>query len=114
MSASHTNLANKGWIQLSFLEQLANIGSEVSRTINWKGKDNQVLSQKAFGRALELLDLSISMQSDRARLKELTRLREAFVCFFRSENDIITSADSWRKEFYYYGLAARKQRQHHS
>ena len=40
------------------MEQLANVGSDVTRAHRWHGKDAS-LSEKAFIRALELLDLTI-------------------------------------------------------
>ena len=46
------------WQKKSFLEQMANIGSEVYRAINWKNKGNGEYAQLAFERSLELFDLS--------------------------------------------------------
>ena len=52
MSYQHKDLAEGRWSQLSFLEQMANIGSEVERALNWRAKKNPGYSQKAFERAL--------------------------------------------------------------
>jgi len=52
MEYQHKNLASGGWQKLSFFEQMANIGSEVERTIKWKNKGNAEYSRLAFGRAL--------------------------------------------------------------
>ena len=60
MSYQHKDLANGKWFELSFPVQMANIGSEVIRAINWKNKDNPKYCQQAFQRALELLHLTIS------------------------------------------------------
>ena len=60
MSNQHKTLAKGRWKSLSFLEQMANIGSEVERTMNWKNKDNAEYSQLAFERALELMNLTIA------------------------------------------------------
>ncbi len=38
---------------------MSNIGSEVERALNWQAKGNLAYSQKVFGRALELLDLTL-------------------------------------------------------
>ena len=54
-------------------EQMANIGSEIERTISWRKKGRPEIGIRAFERALELLDLTI------ADAKNLTRLRELFV-----------------------------------
>jgi len=42
------------------MAQMANLGSEVFRTINWRKKGSEDDSQRAFFRALELLDLTIA------------------------------------------------------
>jgi len=44
----HKELAEGRWKDLSLCEQMANIGSEVSRTIKWKEKQNLIQSQKAI------------------------------------------------------------------
>jgi len=44
---------------LTLCEQMANIGSEVSRALKWMEKGNPEYSRKAAARALELLELGI-------------------------------------------------------
>ena len=53
----HTELASGRWYQLTLMEQLGNIGSEVSRAIKWRGRDDK-LFMRAIERALELFDLN--------------------------------------------------------
>ena len=72
----HKELALGRWHEMSFCEQMANIGSEVSRTIKWKEKNNPNQSQKAFERALELIDITLTTKLRRTALIELCRLRE--------------------------------------
>ncbi len=55
----HKQLASGGWQRFSFIEQMANIGSEVERALNWRAKKNAAYAQKAFERALELIDLTL-------------------------------------------------------
>jgi hypothetical protein len=40
------------------IEQLANIGSEVERALNWRDKGNLIYSQRALEGALELIGLN--------------------------------------------------------
>ena len=40
MSYQHKQLADGRWFKLKFVEQMANIGSEIERTILWKNKNN--------------------------------------------------------------------------
>ena len=58
MTSFNENLTEERWFKLSFFEQMANLGSEVSRAIKWKKKDPE-RSKCAFESALELLDLTI-------------------------------------------------------
>lgn len=75
MCYQHADLAAGRWHTMSLAEQLANVGSDVARAHRWQGKDPQ-LCEKAFVRALELLDLTIGDARWKGRLKELTRVRE--------------------------------------
>lgn len=107
MSMQHKDLASGQWTKLTFAEQMANIGSEVERTIKWKNKNNKKLSVNAFERALELLELTIADARNKYRLKELTRLWEFLVDYFVYENSFSSSDASWQKYFYYFNYEAR-------
>lgn len=109
MNYQHKELASGRWQQLSICEQMANIGSEVERTIKWKHKNKQEYSQRAFKRALELLDLSISSQKSFSKLKELARVREALVDYFMFDNTYKSNDKAWQKYFYAFTYAARNQ-----
>ena len=69
MNFQHKELAAGKWNKLTLLEQLANIGSEVIRAINWRKKGNKEYSILAFERALELFDLTVSDPKNIKRLK---------------------------------------------
>lgn len=106
MKYEHKNLAEGRWNSLSFFEQMANIGSEVERTIKWKEKGNIEYSRMAFDRSLELLDLTIADKRHIKKLKELTRLRETLVDYFEYENVYKSSSKSFQKYFYVFNYAA--------
>ena len=108
MSYQHKNLAVGRWSKLSFFEQMANIGSEVERALNWRLKNNAAYCQQAAERALELMDLTIEGIKDFVRLKELTRLREAIADYFFGPNQFISSDTLWRKYFSPFIYAARR------
>lgn len=78
MTVQHKVLAAGKWYQLSLAEQLANVGSEVGRMRRWQGQSPE-LFDRAFLRALELLDLTIGDTRWQGRRKELSRVR-AFLC----------------------------------
>lgn len=108
MSLQHRELAAGRWQQFSFFEQMANIGSEVERSLNWRAKNNLVYAEQAFERALELTDLTLSDARNVLRLKEIARLREAMVDFFMGTNQFSSTEHSWRKYFFYFTYAARR------
>jgi hypothetical protein len=108
MIVQHKELAAGRWDELRLIEQMANIGSEVERALNWREKNNPERSSKAFDRALELLDLTLDCPRNRPRLKEIARTREVCVDFFRGENEFSSSGDSLRKYFLQFACAARR------
>ena len=97
------------WRKLSFFEQMAHIGSEVQRTINWR-KKNPEYSKLAFEKALYLFDLTVSDKKNytRGRLKELLRTRELLVDYFCYENIYKTSNKIWQNYFLAFNLAINK------
>lgn len=104
----HKNLVSGKWKKMSFLDQMANIGSEVERTIIWKEKKNNKYSELAFDRALELLDLTIADRKNISKLKELTRLRELMADYFVFENEYNCSDKEWQNYFYEFNYASRR------
>ena len=108
MSYEHKQLAAGRWNQLSFLEQMANIGSEVERALNWQAKNNSIYRQKASDRALELTDLTLEAAATFPRRKELARLREALLDYFFGENQFKSTEASWRRYFFHFTYAARR------
>jgi len=112
MPAFDTEAFSARWRQLSLMEQLGNIGSEVDRAVSWRGKGNQQRAVDALYRALELFDLTISdpRWKSGCRLKELTRAREVLCDAFLGDNLYSTSYDSLSRYFYQFALAARLRR----
>lgn len=104
----HTDLAAGRWKQLSFMEQMANIGSEVERALNWRAKQNADYSQKAYERALELADLTLDSVSGFSRLKEVARMREAIVDYFSGANQFMSTDSAFRRYFLCFAYAARR------
>ena len=58
MLIHHKNLAPERWYKFNLVEQLANVGSDVIRAINWKNKGDIENSRLALERALELTSKS--------------------------------------------------------
>lgn len=90
-------------------EQIANIGSEVIRALNWQKKGKKDFSQKAVYRALELLDLSLDSAKSFPKIKEIARLREAIVDYFYGQNEFSSSERLWRQYFGHFNYLVRKK-----
>jgi hypothetical protein len=89
---------------------MANVGAEIGRTISWKKRNRPDYSQRAFERALELLDLTIRDKKNLGRLRELLRVREALADFCVFDNSYRSSDESWQRYFYAFQFAARSDR----
>jgi hypothetical protein len=111
MSAVHIELAGGRWRAFSLVEQLANVGSEIERAMNWSNKGRPEYSTNAFYRGLELLDLTIADPRHRHRLRELTRLREALLDYFVGPNQFRSSDLAWHRYFHAFGVAAATRRE---
>ncbi|MBI4372930.1 MAG: hypothetical protein HY585_04315 [Candidatus Omnitrophica bacterium] len=108
MSYEHKELAAGRWSRFPFLEQMANIGSEVERALNWQAKNNSAYCQKASSRALELMDFALDQAATFPRRKELARLREAIADYFFGENRFQSTEASWKAYFSPFTYAARR------
>ena len=109
MSHQHAELAAGRWQKFSLIEQMAHIGSEVSRALKWKEKNNNDHSAMAFERALELLDLTLDSPQNKKRFKEIARTREVLVDFFYGSNDFASSGELWEKYFLEFAVAVRRR-----
>jgi hypothetical protein len=107
MIPEHKSLADGRWYTFSLCTQMANIGSEVERTIIWGKKGNENYKQRAFYRALELIDLTIRDPKNRKLLKEIVRVREMLADLFVFENEYNSTEIQWKKYFYSFTYAAR-------
>ena len=81
----HASLENGRWADLSFPQQMANIGSETSRVYKALEAGKETRAESAFERFQELIDLTIrygrhneSETHRSAMRKELCRFRELY------------------------------------
>ena len=108
IAAQHRELARGRWERMPLKEQMAHVGSEISRALKWRARQKNDFARKAAERALELLSLTIDSAGCRARVKELARAREALNDFFYGGNEFGSSAASWEKYFGSFARAVRK------
>ncbi|MBI4652345.1 hypothetical protein HY745_13935 [Candidatus Desantisbacteria bacterium] len=107
MNYQHKDLADGRWFSFSFPDQMANIGSEVIRAINWKNKNNPAYSKQAFERSLELLYLTIADTKNKKRLRELTRLYEVLADYFAFNNEYKSSDKLLQNYFLAFNYLSR-------
>jgi hypothetical protein len=106
----HKALAEGRWLEFSFLGQMANIGCDVDRAIRWRKKDNQLYSNDALKRALELLTLSIGDPKNKKRLKEIGRIKEVLLDYFMGDNSYGYTDEALQKYFLDYNYMAALER----
>jgi hypothetical protein len=93
---------------LSLVEQLANLGSEVSRAIDAHASGRVARRDRAIDRALELFDLTAGDERWRGhRRREILRLREEFCRLFFADDAPADLASSLQRYFHRFGVAAR-------
>lgn len=105
----HKKQAQGSWKEKSFLEQMANIGSEVYRAISWKEK-NKEYGDMAFLRSLELFDLSKDSKLTSSQYRELTRMREIWVDYYKYDNQYLSTAQSINNYFMYLTIAYKNSK----
>ncbi len=102
----HAGLTRERWFKFTLFEQLANVGMDIERAIQWRNKNNPDYSRKAFERALELIDLTIADPKNRKRLKEICRARYLLVDYLVYDNEYNSTDEQWQNYFYQFNYAA--------
>ena len=111
----HAGLENGRWAEMSFPEQMANIGSETSRVYNALLSGKESRANSAFARFQELIDLTIkfgrqgeSLQARSAMWEELCRFRELYCSAFLERNmDELLKANRYLDQFAYMSRARK-------
>ena len=104
----HKHAAAGGWARLDLVEQLANVGSEVERTIRAHRAGRASRFESALERALELFDLTAADPRWRGhRCQEVLRAREEFCRLFFDPDVPADSAEGLRRYFFGFAHAAR-------
>ena len=102
----HKSLSEGEWRKLSLLEQLGNIGSEISRALRWQGKDEELFNG-AVERALELFDLTLDDPRWRKRMREIARVREVFCDTVFGKKEYQSSLEDLLRYFDQFAYAVR-------
>ncbi|MDP2638610.1 MAG: hypothetical protein Q8P06_00340 [Candidatus Azambacteria bacterium] len=91
------------------MNRWGNIGSEISRAINWHNRDKK-LYEGAIYRAFELLDLTIADPRWRSRLKEIVRARELLADAIFDGKEYNTTFEYLNHYFFNFAFATRINR----
>ncbi|MEK7183924.1 MAG: hypothetical protein AAB701_00145 [Patescibacteria group bacterium] len=96
------------WQERSFIDQMANIGSEVGRSLEAKQVGKPDRSQQAMLRALDLFDATTEqlVRDHSPRTKEVLRAKEQFLIALTDSEDHGMGADT-NSYFLQFGQAAR-------
>jgi hypothetical protein len=110
----HRDLAGGRWWTMPLALQMGNIGSELSRALKWRGRNERFFTG-ALARAVELSNLTLTDPRYRrlpGRLKELARAREVLLDFLVGPNEHGSSPDSLQRYYDAFALAAARERAH--
>ena len=110
MTVRHKELAAGRWREFPLALQMAHVGSEVERALQWREAGDASRSRSAYERALELLDLTSKFVRRPTQIRELRRAREALADFFDGDNEIESSPADWQRYFDAFTCAVRKNR----
>jgi hypothetical protein len=102
---NHLESVRASWAKFSLVEQMANIGSEVSRALRAKG--NQARYWGAVARALDLFYLTVEDLRWKGRLREVLRVRELFAAAALGSDEFKTSLEDLDRYFDCFAWLAR-------
>ena len=109
MSFFHKDITIEYWSNMTIEMQLANIGSEAERAINLMKESSSDYLWHSIDRLLDLIDLTIKVEKNFFRLRELSRLREVFVDYIINNNSYNTTDNFFHEYYLFFGLRARAQ-----
>ena len=109
MAFLHASLALGRWSQLSFMEQMGNIGSEVGRACNAQNTNSERFDG-AVNRALDLFDMTLTDERWRGRRFELARARELFCAASLGQDEYKTSLADLERYFMQFATAVTIRR----
>jgi hypothetical protein len=105
----HPSLAAGRWHTMPLVEQLGNVGSEVDRALRAHSQGKHDRFERAFDRALELLDLTAAdPRLTLPRRREVLRAREQFCRVFFDETAEPDLGAYLSKYFLQFAVAARR------
>jgi len=99
----HKTLVGGRWNTFSFLDQMANVGTDFERALDWRMRGDLDQSEAALWRGLELLNFTILDPKNKNRWKELFRIKEVMLDYFYGDNQYGYTDEALHQ--YFYGFA---------
>ena len=99
------------WAQLTFVQQMENIASEVGRAIIAHRSENEIRRNRAIDRAIDLFSATVDVNIATPyayRLKEVLRARDEFLCLFFN-GTFEEDADNIDRYFMNFAFMARAE-----
>jgi hypothetical protein len=78
----HSTLTRERWQAFGFTRQVLMIANELNRAGSWIERSDIAEARRSYERALELLYLTIGLQTDAGRLRELLRFKEMLAALY--------------------------------
>lgn len=104
----HREAAAERWFEMSLMQQLGNVGTEVARAARAKKAGSEARGWNALVRALELFDLTIADgRWHGPKRREICRAREVVCDFVAGNNEYRSTAESLDRYFLPFAVAAR-------
>ena len=100
------------WKQLTFIEQMGNIGAEVGRAIIAHRNGNEMRKTRAIDRAIDLFSATIEVNigiAHSCRLREVFRARDEFLRLF-FDNTFDNDAANIERYFMDFAYIARAEK----
>ena len=106
--SEHLDAARESWAKFSLIQQMANIGSEVSRALRAQGNPSRYWG--AVARALDLFYLTVEDPRWKGRLREVLRVRELFAAAALGSDEFKTSLEDLDRYFDCFAWLTRSDR----
>jgi len=102
-------ITQEKWQEFSLEQQMANIGSEVTRVVNLKEKNDKELSENSAWRVLEMIDSTLSDRRWKGRLREVFFLRDVFCDYLFNYGNFDVLGNNLKEYFLPFALLAMQK-----
>lgn len=106
----HKDLTQERWNGFTILFQMANVGTDFERALDWRARGDQDDSEAALWRGLELLAFTIQDPKNNKRRKELRIIKEVMLDYFYGDNQYGYTDEALHQYFFWYAHAAAIER----